>query len=385
MTVERITVKGGDNMKKEFLNADAKFVYSKNELGYQEVLDNFENASEITIITYNISEKKNALVSALRKVKKHCVVNVITNIPSRWEAYYGDTFRNKAKQKINLYLSKLRPESLGINSKVFFDFSNHGKIVMTDCIVYVGSANYSEESANNTEFGFISRDKDFINYINSEVLPDVQASAIPYYEYDYTALLLEASMALSAVYNIKNELYEEVYRLHDDVDGEWYYYVEHEASLTVATLDKVVQIVSEACKVASDIYDAIDTITNGDEDEIIAANDVYEELLALYSKIEEVRSFDTLIELSEFDSEEYINQQLQEEYAMEAYEDNLENCIEMASDEAMSIVWDLTQGAKGDIDELIEEVQKFCEIYSSLIENLRAREIKKISPKIDNT
>jgi len=385
MTVERITVKGGDNMKKEFLTADAKFVYSKNELGYQEVLDNFENASEITIITYNISEKKNALVSALRKVKKHCVVNVITNIPSRWEAYYGDTFRNKAKQKINLYLSKLRPESLGINSKVFFDFSNHGKIVMTDCIVYVGSANYSEESANNTEFGFISRDKDFINYINSEVLPDVQASAIPYYEYDYTALLLEASMALSAVYNIKNELYEEVYRLHDDVDGEWYYYVEHEASLTVATLDKVVQIVSEACKVASDIYDAIDTITNGDEDEIIAANDVYEELLALYSKIEEVRSFDTLIELSEFDSEEYINQQLQEEYAMEAYEDNLENCIEMASDEAMSIVWDLTQGAKGDIDELIEEVQKFCEIYSSLIENLRAREIKKISPKIDNT
>ncbi|WP_370816430.1 phospholipase D-like domain-containing protein [Blautia sp.] len=385
MTVERITVKGGDNMKKEFLTADAKFVYSKNELGYQEVLDNFENASEITIITYNISEKKNALVSALRKVKKHCVVNVITNIPSRWEAYYGDTFRNKAKQKINLYLSKLRPESLGINSKVFFDFSNHGKIVMTDCIVYVGSVNYSEESANNTEFGFISRDKDFINYINSEVLPDVQASAIPYYEYDYTALLLEASMALSVVYNIKNELYEEVYRLHDDVDGEWYYYVEHEASLTVATLDKVVQIVSESCKVASDIYDAIDTITNGDEDEIIAANDVYVELLALYSKIEEVRSFDTLIELSEFDSEEYINQQLQEEYAMEAYEDNLENCIEMASDEAMSIVWDLTQGAKGDIDELIEEVQKFCEIYSSLIENLRAREIKKISPKIDNT
>ncbi len=372
-------------MKKEFLTADAKFVYSKNELGYQEVLDNFENASEITIITYNISEKKNALVSALRKVKKHCVVNVITNIPSRWEAYYGDTFRNKAKQKINLYLSKLRPESLGINSKVFFDFSNHGKIVMTDCIVYVGSVNYSEESANNTEFGFISRDKDFINYINSEVLPDVQASAIPYYEYDYTALLLEASMALSVVYNIKNELYEEVYRLHDDVDGEWYYYVEHEASLTVATLDKVVQIVSESCKVASDIYDAIDTITNGDEDEIIAANDVYVELLALYSKIEEVRSFDTLIELSEFDSEEYINQQLQEEYAMEAYEDNLENCIEMASDEAMSIVWDLTQGAKGDIDELIEEVQKFCEIYSSLIENLRAREIKKISPKIDNT
>lgn len=378
-------MKGGNSVKKEFLTADAKFVYSKNELGYQEVLDNFEMASEITIITYNISEKKNALVSALRKAGEHCVVNVITNIPSRWETYYGDIFRDKARQKINLYLSKLRPESLGINSTVFFDFSNHGKIIMTDYIVYIGSANYSEESANNTEFGFISRDKEFIDYINSEVLPDVQATAIPYYEYNYTALLLEASVALSAVYNIKNELYEEVYRLHDDIDGEWYYYVEYEATLTVATLDKVVQLVSEACKVASDIYDAIDTITNGDEDETITTNDVYEELLALCSRIEEVRSFDTLIELSEFDSEEYTNHQLQEEYAMEAYEDNLENCIERASDEAMSVVWDLTQVAKEDIDELIEEVQKFCEIYSSFIENLRAREFKKISSEIDNT
>lgn len=383
--MEEIVVKGVDNMKKEFLTANTKFVYSKNELGYQEVLDNFEKASEITIITYNISEKKNALVDALRKVGEHCIINVITNIPSRWETYYGDTFRNKARKKINLYLSKLSSDSLGINSKVFFDFSNHGKIVMTDCIVYVGSANYSEESANNTEFGFISRDKDFIDYINSEVLPDVQASAIPYYEYDYTALLLEASVALSAVYNIKNELYEEVYRLHDDVDGEWYYYVEHEATLTVATLDKVVQIVYEACKVASDIYDAIDIITNGDEDETIAVNDVYEELLNLYSKIEKIRTYDTLIELSEFDSEEYINQQLQEEYAMEAYEDNLEKCIECASDEAMSVVWDLTQAAKEDIDKLIVEVKKFCEIYSSLIENLRARKIKKVCPKIDNT
>lgn len=378
-------MKGGNSVKKEFLTADAKFVYSKNELGYQEVLDNFEMASEITIITYNISEKKNALVSALRKAGEHCVVNVITNIPSRWETYYGDIFRDKARQKINLYLSKLRPESLGINSTVFFDFSNHGKIIMTDYIVYIGSANYSEESANNTEFGFISRDKEFIDYINSEVLPDVQATAIPYYEYNYTALLLEASVALSAVYNIKNELYEEVYRLHDDIDGEWYYYVEYEATLTVATLDKVVQLVSEACKVASDIYDAIDTITNGDEDETITTNDVYEELLALCSRIEELRSFDTLIELSEFDSEEYTNHQLQEEYAMEAYEDNLENCIERASDEAMSVVWDLTQVAKEDIDELIEEVQKFCEIYSSFIENLRAREFKKISSEIDNT
>ena len=110
-------MKGGDSVKKEFITADAKFVYSKNELGYQEVLDNFEMASEITIITYNISEKKNALVSALKKAGEHCVVNIITNIPSRWETYYGDTFRDKARQKINLYLLKLKPESVPSQQK----------------------------------------------------------------------------------------------------------------------------------------------------------------------------------------------------------------------------------------------------------------------------
>lgn len=372
-------------MKKEFVTKDSKFVYSKNELGYREVLDDFENASEITIITYNISEKELALVSALREAGERCKINIITNIPSRWEIYYGDTFRDKAKQKINLYLSKLNPNCLGINSKVFFDFSNHGKIIMTDHVVYVGSANYSEESAKNTEFSFISRDKELIDYISSEVLPDIQASAIPYYEYDYTSLLLEANVALLAIFEIKNELYEEVYSLHDDVDGEWYYYVEYEASLTVDTLNKVVQIIHKACEIACNIYDAIDNITSSDEYTTTEANDKYEKLLTLSSRIKEVRGFDTLIKLSQFDSTEYVNHQLEEEYAMEAYEEDLENCIARAFDKEMNVVQNLTQSAKKDIDELIEDLQKFCEVYSSIIEKLLEKEIKKVSSEIDNT
>lgn len=58
----------------------------------------------------------------------------------------------------------------------------------------------------------------------------------------------------------------------------------------------------------------------------------------LQGKINRLK-LETLIELSEFDSEEFINQQLQDEYAMEAYEDNLENCIESASVEATSRTW----------------------------------------------
>jgi hypothetical protein len=41
-----------DDLKKEFPTSNA----SKNELGYQEVLDRFESANEITIITLAMSE-----------------------------------------------------------------------------------------------------------------------------------------------------------------------------------------------------------------------------------------------------------------------------------------------------------------------------------------
>ena len=372
-------------MKKEFSTNSAKFVYSKKELAYQEVLDRFETANEITIITYNISEKQNSLINALKKAGDHCVINIITNIPSRWESYYGDTFRDKAKKKINLYMTKLNPDNLGLKASVFFDFSNHGKIIMTDSIVYVGSANYSEESANNTEFGLISDDKNLLEFINTEVLPDIQKAAIPFYEYDYTALLLEANVALSAIFNVKNELYEEVHNFHDDFDGKWDFYKISEATLTESTLDSVIKIVTEACRVASDIYDAIDVITKSDEDETTIANDSYEELLDISSYIEEIREYDTLVKLSEFNSDDYINQLLQEKYAFDAYEENLEKCIEDASEEAQSIVIDLALAAEEDVYTLLDEIKKFSDCYAAFIENLRKREIKKISPTIDNT
>ena len=81
--VQQIKRKGAIIVKKEFLTSNAKFVYSKNELGYQEVLDRFEDAKQITIITFNISEKQSALVNALKKSGDNCIINVITNIPNR--------------------------------------------------------------------------------------------------------------------------------------------------------------------------------------------------------------------------------------------------------------------------------------------------------------
>ncbi|MBI6078369.1 hypothetical protein [Clostridium perfringens] len=46
---------------------------------------------------------------------------------------------------------------------------NHSKIVMTDNIVYIDLSNFSDESSNNIENGFISRDKEFINFLEEEL------------------------------------------------------------------------------------------------------------------------------------------------------------------------------------------------------------------------
>ena len=375
-------------MRKEFVTQDAKFVYSKDDLGYQEVLDDFKTTSTITIVTYNLSnDNDDLLISAVRAASEHCSINIITNIPSRWETYYTANARNRAKKQIGLYLSKLSSETFRKDSSIFFDFSNHGKIIMTDSVVYIGSANYSSGSASHTEFGFISRDPKFIQYITSEVIPSMKNSALPYDEYDYTALLIEANVALASIYNIENELHDTVYSWYSNTNGEGFYYNDSEASLTEEILDKVLRVIRNSCEVSRELYDALVVINRDDkyETETDWANDIYDELRYIYSKIEQLSCSDELYNLSKFKIAEYVNQKLQTEYEMIAYEENLDSCIESASGDAMNVVYNLTQAAKPNIDELLKKIERFRNEFSSFLKIFQMKETRKVNRRIDNT
>lgn len=375
-------------MRKEFVTQDAKFVYSKDDLGYQEVLDDFKTTSTITIVTYNLSnDNDDLLISAVRAASEHCSINIITNIPSRWETYYTANARNRAKKQIGLYLSKLSSETFRKDSSIFFDFSNHGKIIMTDSVVYIGSANYSSGSASHTEFGFISRDPKFIQYITSEVIPSMKNSALPYYEYDYTALLIEANVALASIYNIENELHDTVYSWYSNTNGEGFYYNDSEASLTEEILDKVLRVIRNSCEVSRELYDALVVINRDDkyETETDWANDIYDELRSIYSKIEQLSCSDELYNLSKFKIAEYVNQKLQTEYEMIAYEENLDSCIESASGDAMNVVYNLTQAAKPNIDELLKKIERFRNEFSYFLKIFQMKETRKVNRRIDNT
>jgi hypothetical protein len=49
------------------------------------------------------------------------------------------------------HLEKLAPQEFVPLASISFCFSNHSKIIMTDTVGYIGSANYSDESANDWE------------------------------------------------------------------------------------------------------------------------------------------------------------------------------------------------------------------------------------------
>jgi len=99
---------------------DVKFVMSKDELGYQEVVDDFPNANKINILTFNISKNSNVLINALKKCSPDTEINFVSNIPQRWDDYFGTANAQKAREGIRLYKSKLDPEKIAAKAEVYF-------------------------------------------------------------------------------------------------------------------------------------------------------------------------------------------------------------------------------------------------------------------------
>lgn len=146
------------------------FQVTKDECAFQAILDTFGTASRITIVTYNVTEKSTALFEALKATKARVVL--ISNIPVRLHSYYGpqaDNWKASARKQITQYMALLDPNSFNGNVETWFCFSNHAKIILTDTIGFVGSANFSVASSKNWEAGVIVRDASTISQIESLV------------------------------------------------------------------------------------------------------------------------------------------------------------------------------------------------------------------------
>ena len=173
-----------------------KFVYCPGGFNYQEVLDDFKRAKKVRIITYNISGTGNTdpLLEQIKKLGEDVDVQIITNIPSRFETYYssaaGEAMRSRAKHNIEVYLKKLNPESFPTAFSISFNFFNHAKIIGTENIVYIGSANFSNESKQNIETGVIIEDSAFIARLYDEFFEYIKGNSTPYFDDDFNLLRL---------------------------------------------------------------------------------------------------------------------------------------------------------------------------------------------------
>ncbi|MGL5901674.1 MAG: phospholipase D-like domain-containing protein, partial [Cetobacterium sp.] len=150
-------------MKSIKVTDENEIIMGRGKYGYQKVLDDFDEAKKILIITYNISlniEQK--LINYLKKAKPECEVTIVTNVPGRFERYYNERARETARGKIEKYTRILNPDNYEFKVSIYYNTLNHAKFISTENIAYMGSQNFSDESKNNYESGILFTDKNLI-------------------------------------------------------------------------------------------------------------------------------------------------------------------------------------------------------------------------------
>lgn len=360
---------------------DVEFLLSKDELTYGKVLDDFTNAKKIYILTYNISKKNDELLKALKDCGENTEIKIISNIPSRWNGYFSEHYANLAKRNIAIYKNKLNPEQIAEKAEVYFCFANHAKIIMTDNIVYVGSSNFSEESAENIESGFISRDKNFIKFLENEVFPWVIGYSSDY-NIDDELLFLQAAIQQSVAMfeSIYESYHMKFYFLADHRGQEQWYYNVNEDNISLNDIDKTVELFDNYLELLEHINrifglnvvldEGIDDIT----DLIDYANQAINNIKDIFSE--------KLYDLARFNKQDCIDEYINE-HSMEAYDEYLDDYIDKAMDIADDTFEELAEDLKDDVDELLEELECMKDISKNVI--TRFNQLPKELIQIDNT
>lgn len=359
--------------------SDAKFVMSKDELPYIEVLEDFDNTEFIYVLTYNISQRQHELVDELKK-HSDAEICVVTNIPGRWEKYYGDVFAEKAKKTIKLYKSRLDLENSELS--VYFNFSNHAKIIMTENIVYVGSANYSEESANNFEAGFISHDTEFIDYLRDEIFPWIIDSSVELKTDDEILLIrMGLTNAVSAFHNLFEEIKCAFYTYsgHSTSRDVQYYRGNNEEFSTedIGRIERYLERYRDLLEQANRLF-SIQIFRERNISNLDTVIDRVEEISEMIKGLCE----SSLTELASFSEEEIENQYLNDNYA-EAYDENLDRFAQEAVNLAGAEHETLAEECKEDVDSLLELLDEMAGITENVLRRFNGLPLNLV--RIDNT
>lgn len=363
-----------------------EFVYRENGLNYQEVLDDFKNAKKIRIITYNISkkEKGDELISLLKEMPDETDIQIITNIPSRFDTYYnskaGEAMRAVFKKNCDIYLNKLNP--LNFSSSVFtaFNFSNHAKIIGTENIVYIGSANYSNESKYNIETGILIRDRVFIDNLYDEFFESVKEDSVPYFDDEYNTLRLFV-VSMETKFKIHLQKLQEEAFYHNQITG--IRGLKESPLLEHDDLYKLGADIDELMGLATLIENTYSE-ENEEYNESIGSilHDIEDFRLdwMLYFVMEDSDFFNYV----RFDMDDKVNECL-EEYNAEAYDEYLDEYVDRAMSDAQKIWSDMISELEPEALEFLNEMKKVVDELEDIHEQLIELADVRVSPEIDNT
>lgn len=361
-----------------------RFVSLNGDLNYREVLDDFPAARIIRIITYNISKNQryDALLDALKNTDAD--VQLITNVPSRMDEYYntnaGHNMRSTARKNIKIYISKLNPDNFPGQFTSYFNVHNHAKLIGTENIVYIGSANYSNESAVNIETGVLIEDKDFIQELYAEFFDRVREDSLSYFDENFSAFQL---FILSLYAKFKHHHHKMLEDLYTDY-MRTKMVVADSIFIDVSDLEALYSDLDEldsVCRAADDTYD--------EENEDY--NDALEQLKRPFDRLsidwlkETISEGGTLYQLVTFNTEENANDILQEEYASVAWDEYLDAYVEKAMDSAAEIYSNLHNAFEEESEDFLAEIEKILSALEAAIRFTTKWKVAKVNPEIDNT
>jgi len=323
--------------------ASSTVVLSKGVSAFQEVIDDFPNAERITVVTFNVSATDRKLLNALSQARtKACI---ICNIPKRFERYFGDKVRSSAKSQIVTYMAQLDPTRFQTAFETYFAFHNHAKIVMTENIAYIGSANFSSESQQNWECGIITEDANAIAQLELAV-EQIKADSIRY--------LGESTAPLIATFAT----------LQSFLDPIWSKFTEDCLDEIASALDEVEGAIAEVDLQWAFAFESGGPLTSKID-------------MTLIGQLQQLICDSTpLREFAMFDPETVFV----DDFPSDAYEEKLDSYLESAGEANASHIEELEYAAKDDLETLRTGLDTLCEQIKSVLSD-----ISKEQSKIDNT
>ncbi len=201
------------------LAANIELLLTRNEYAFQRVLDDAKTSKRFYVVTWAILNGDKDLLHHIREHRADRTSVIICRIPSRRDSYgdhdWSDENRAKARKDIDEHFRRLAPETLPPKTSVYFNHHNHSKIVATENIAYIGSANFTPGTKANYEAGILLTDPEQIAAVLNALLPKLMAEVDAYQDLAASKLAAEIGDLLGALQLVYSRALEGLSRSFD--------------------------------------------------------------------------------------------------------------------------------------------------------------------------